>query len=62
MLITETITLNGKEFVHNYSDNGHYIIREDGKKFVDAIDVIDSGHTYTESEEIIPQEEEPEID
>ena len=34
------------------------IIREDGIKFADAIDVIDTMHTYTESDEEMPKLEE----
>ena len=49
MLITEEIEIDGRMFKHNYSDINHYIIREDGVKFADAIDVIDTKHVYTES-------------
>lgn len=58
MLITEEIEIDGRMFKHNYSDDNHYIIREDGVKFADAIDVIDTMHTYTESDEEMPKLEE----
>jgi len=58
MLITEEIEIDGRMFKHNYSDINHYIIREDGVKFADAIDVIDTKHVYTESnEEMLKQEQ-----
>lgn len=58
MLITEEIEIDGRMFKHNYSDDNHYIIREDSIKFADAIDVIDTTHTYTESNEEMPKLEE----
>lgn len=60
MLITEEIEIDGRMFKHNYSDINHYIIREDGVKFADAIDVINTTHIYTESSEEMPKQEENE--
>lgn len=60
MLITEEIEIDGRMFKHNYSDINHYIIREDGVKFADAIDVIDTTHIYTESSEEMAKPEENE--
>lgn len=57
MLITEMVTINGNEFRHNYSDEGYYIRRNDGKKFADALDIIEAEWTYTESDEKIPEPE-----
>ncbi len=48
MLVTETIEINGEEFIHNYSDSGAKVKRNDGVIFEDAIDVIDSMNTYIE--------------
>lgn len=48
MLVTETIEINGKEFVHNYSDSGAKVKRNDGVVFDDAIDLPDQMFTYTE--------------
>lgn len=62
MLVTETVYLSNKEFIHNYSDDGHYIIRNDGVEFADAYDLPTSGYTYTESEKLIPVEPEKEDD
>ena len=47
MIIVETVTINGKEFMHTYSDIGLDIER-DGVVYSDAIDPIDSNRTYTE--------------
>lgn len=55
MLMTETIILDGRQFVHNYSDKGFKIKRNDGVIFDDAIDIIDSDCTY---EEVIPEDAE----
>lgn len=60
MLITEEIEIDGRMFKHNYSDINRYIVREDGVKFADAIDVIDTKHVYTESSEEMPKQEENE--
>lgn len=53
MLITENIILNGKEFRHNYSDAGFYIVRNDGVKYSDAIDILEAEYTYSETDEEI---------
>lgn len=49
MLITERLTINGKEFVRTYSDSG-FLIERDGVLYGEAIDPADSGRTYTETE------------
>lgn len=56
MLITETITAkNGRELLKHYSDNNKYIIQTDtGKKYISAIDILGTTHTYEESDEDIP--------
>lgn len=55
MLITETITINTHDYLHNYSDAGFYIERE-GVYYADAIDPINSGRTYTETNIPIPSD------
>lgn len=55
MLVTETISINNKRYLHNYSDAGFKISREgvlyrDNVLFDDALDPIDSGRTYTETD------------
>ena len=57
MIKTETITIKGKQFMHTYSTAGCYIER-DGERYADAIDPLDSGRTYTETDIPIEIEEE----
>lgn len=54
MVITETIIINGKEYIKNYSSIGEYIER-DGQKYVEAIDLPEMGHVYFETGELIPE-------
>ncbi len=49
MVVTETITKDGKEYLHNYSDAGYFIERDE-VLYADAIDPIDSGRVYTETD------------
>lgn len=60
MLITERIEISGTPFIHNYSDSGFMIEREDGKRFSDAKDLTTENHTYIETDEPIPTEPENE--
>ncbi len=53
MVQTETVTVGGIELVRTYSDTGHMIERQDGARFVEAIDPLNSGRTYTETDELI---------
>lgn len=55
MLITETVTINDRQFRHNYSDAGFFIIRNDGQEFEDAYDIMEVDWTYTESDRKIPE-------
>lgn len=48
MVKTETITFNGKQFKHTYSDSG-YMIESGGVQYADAVDVLDSTKEYTET-------------
>lgn len=48
MIVVETVTINNIEFQHTYSDAGFFIER-DGIQYADAIDLLDSGRTYTET-------------
>lgn len=61
MVRTETVTINGIEYIRTYSDTNHMLI-QDGTNNVysEAVDPIGSGRTYTESDELIPDEGEPE--
>lgn len=57
MIITETLVINGKEYTRRYSDLGVYIER-DGEQYEEAIDPIDSGRVYIETEQPIVDESE----
>ena len=54
MIIIETITIDGREFTHTYSDT--YIIRKVGTDeiYTDAMDVLD--FEYEETDTLIPEE------
>lgn len=49
MIVTETITVNDRLYQHTYSDKGFCVVR-DGVQYDEAIDPIDSGRTYTETD------------
>ena len=53
MIQTELITIHGRQLVRTYSDAGYYIARG-GARYAEAVDPVDSGRTYTETEEPIP--------
>lgn len=54
MIKREEITINGKTFIRNYSDDGRYLIQnETGRIYSEAIDVETASYTYTESDEEI---------
>lgn len=59
MIVTETIMLNGKEFTKNYSDAG-YMIQKVGTEeiYSEAVDPINSGRTYVETDKVIETKEE----
>lgn len=49
MIRTENITINDKQFIRTYSDNG-YMVERDGVQYDEAIDPIETGRTYTETD------------
>ena len=57
MVITENVTINGREFARNYSDEG-FMIERDGVRYSEAIDPIEfkDERTYTETDEPIQGE------
>lgn len=57
MVITENVTINGREFIRNYSDEGRMIER-DGVRYSEAIDPIEfkDVRIYTETDEPIQGE------
>lgn len=56
MIITETLTINGREFIKTVSDSGFMIERE-GVRYSEAIDPAEFGRTYIETDEPIEREE-----
>ena len=52
MIITEIVTINGRQFVYTHSDDGMKIER-DGIEYDEAYDPIDTGRVYTETTHII---------
>ena len=57
MLITERIVIGGITYMHNYSDEDMHILQTDtGIIYEDAMDPVDTTHTYEETD--IPLEDE----
>ena len=54
MIKNETVTMNNRTFVRTYSD-ANMMIKQDGTGavYAEAYDLVDSGRTYTETEESI---------
>lgn len=47
MLYTETVTINGREFTHTWSDL--YTVEREGVEYDEAYDPAELGRTYTET-------------
>ena len=52
MIIQTTKEINGVVYDYSYSDSG-YMIERDGVRYSEAVDPIDSGRLYTETDEPI---------
>lgn len=52
MIIQTTKVINGVVYDYAYSDSG-YMIERDGVRYSEAVDPLDSGRTYTETDEPI---------
>ena len=52
MIIQTTKEINGIVYSYTYSDSG-YMIERDGVRYSEAVDPIDSGRLYTETDEPI---------
>ena len=51
MIITETITISGKDFVRTHSDSGYYIHGGSPEgDYAEAIDPAELGRTYVETD------------
>ena len=54
-IVTENITINGKQFVRTYSDAGRYVVGGSPEgEYAEAIEPAEFGRTYTEGD-LIPQ-------
>ena len=56
MIVTENLTINGRDFVKTYSDKGMMVERE-GVRYSEAIDPAEFGRVYTETDEPIEKDE-----
>ena len=52
MIIQTTKEINGVTYDYAYSDSG-YMIERDGVRYSEAVDPLDSGRLYTETDEPI---------
>ena len=52
MIVQTTKEINGVIFAYTYSDSGNMIER-DGVRYSEAVDPLDSGRLYTETDEPI---------
>ena len=52
MIIHTTKEINGVMYAYAYSDSG-FMIERDGVRYSEAVDPLDSGRVYTETEEPI---------
>ena len=52
MIIQTTNEINGVVYDYAYSDSG-YMIERDGERYSEAVDPLDSGRVYTETDEPI---------
>ena len=50
MIVHKTKEINGVVFAYTYSDSG-FMIERDGVRYSEAVDPIDSGRLYTETDE-----------
>ena len=62
MIKSETITINGRTFVRTYSD-ANRMIKQDGTGaiYAEAVDLVGSGRTYTETDTPIEQTEDDRV-
>lgn len=52
MIIQTTKEINGVMYAYTYSDSG-FMIERDGVEYSEAVDPLDSGRVYTETDEPI---------
>lgn len=56
MVIKTTKTINGVTYDYTYSDYG-MMIERDGVRYSEAVDPLNSGRVYTETDEPVAREE-----
>ena len=52
MIVQTTKEINGAVYDYTYSDSG-YMIERDGVRYSEAVDPLDFGRLYTETDELI---------
>ena len=52
MIVQTTKEINGVVYGYTYSDSG-YMIERDGVRYSEAVDPLDSGRVYTETDELV---------
>lgn len=52
MIVQTTQEINGVVYAYTYSDSG-FMIERDGVEYSEAVDPLDSGRVYTETDEPI---------
>lgn len=60
MLHIEKTVINGREFIHTYSDE--FTIERDGIEYIEAYDPAGSGRKYCETGVVLSREGEPDAD
>ena len=56
MVIQTTKEINGVTYDYTYSDSG-YMIERDGELYSEAVDPLNSGRLYTETDKLIETDE-----
>ena len=52
MIVQTTQEINGVVYAYTYSDSG-FMIERDGVRYSEAVDPLDSGRVYTETDELV---------
>lgn len=62
MIVQETVTIDGRQFKHTFSDANYYIQKEGTEEiYTEAFDVIASDFSYVETDKQIPHDEDDEL-
>ncbi|MCC8044202.1 MAG: hypothetical protein LIP12_01725 [Clostridiales bacterium] len=58
MVVSEEYTVRNRSFIRRYSDSGFYITCDQtGEVYSEAVDLPDTERTYSETDELIADEE-----